>query len=251
MKYIFLGNNRVGAEVLRWLVERSTPPAGLVIHPMERAKYRDEILSVAGLASEHVLEAPALRTVDGQVWLEAHAPEWIVSVYFGYILRAEVLAIPKRGTLNLHPALLPFNRGAFPNVWSIVEGTPAGVTLHWVEPGVDTGDIAAQREISVVPTDTGITLYARLEEAALALFKDTWHQVEAGTVARTPQSPGGTIHRLSDVVALDRIDPERMYTAREIINILRARTFPPYKGAYLDLGDRRVYLRLELSEADR
>jgi methionyl-tRNA formyltransferase len=189
-----------------------------------------------------------LRTADGLAWLEAHAPEWMISVYFGYILRAEALAIPTRGTLNLHAGLLPFNRGVHPNVWSLVEGTAAGVTLHWVDAGVDTGDLAAQCEVPVTPTDTGATLYARLEDAALSLFRNAWPEVENNTLARTPQSPGGTLHRVSDVEVLDRIDPERTYKARELIDILRARTFPPYKGAYLALGDRKVYLRLEVWE---
>ena len=56
----------------------------------------------------------------------------------------------------------------------------------------------------------------------------------------------GTSHRFADVERLDQIDPERRYTGRELIDIIRARTFPPYKGAYLEAAGGRVYLCLKL-----
>jgi methionyl-tRNA formyltransferase len=243
-----MANNRAGLDALQWLVARGSPPAGLVVHPAGRARHRDEIVSVSGLDTEDIIEGPAVGTAAGLAWLEQRAPEWIISVYFGYLLAPPALRVPSIGALNLHPALLPYNRGAHPNVWSLIEGTPAGVTLHWVDEGVDTGDIAAQREVQVLATDTAATLYQRLEDAALALFRECWPAIVAGTITRTPQPSGGTVHGVRDIEQLDRIDPARSYRADELINILRARTFPPYDGAYLDLGDRRVYLRIELVE---
>ncbi len=123
-----------------------------------------------------------------------------------------------------------------------------GVTLDFMDAGVDSGDIIAQREVPVEPNDTEATLYARVEEAPVSLFRETWPALVAGTYERRPQPPGGTFHYVDDVDRVDRIDPDREVRARDLIDIIRARTFPPYKGAYLDLPDRRVYLRLELSE---
>jgi len=251
VKYVYLANGRLGWEVLRWLVEQGYPPAGLVVHPLDRAKYWEDIVASAGVARRHVIEGPAMRTQEGLAWLRAHEPEWLVSVLFGYILTADVLAVPKHGAVNLHPALLPYNRGAYPNVWSIVEHTPAGVTLHLIDSGIDTGDIIAQREVKVDPTDTGATLYARLEEAALALFKDSWPSICENSIQRKPQPVGGTIHRVIDVERIDCLDPDQYIRAGDLIDILRARTFPPYKGAYLDLPDRRVYVQIELTEEPR
>lgn len=248
MTYVYLANGRLGLEVLRWLVEQGDSPAGLVVHPPERRKFGSEILSVAGLPSEHVIEGPALRTTEGLAWLKAHEPKWLVSVLFGYILSPNVLAVPTCGAVNLHPAFLPHNRGAYPNVWSIVDRTPAGVTLHFIAPGVDTGDIIAQREVPVRPTDTGASLYGRLEEAALSLFQETWPGIVANSVQRNPQPEGGTSHRVADVERIDCVDPDQQVRAGDLIDILRARTFPPYKGAYLNLSGRKVYLRLELTE---
>ena len=89
---------------------------------------------------------------------------------FGYILRPNFLRLIPRGCVNVHPALLPYNRGAYPNVWSIVDGSPAGVTIHFVDEGIDTGDIIAQAQVVIEPVDTGESLYRKLERGAVALF---------------------------------------------------------------------------------
>jgi methionyl-tRNA formyltransferase len=118
-----------------------------------------------------------------------------------------------------------------------------------MDAGVDTGDVVAQREVPVTPLDTGETLYRKLERACVELFSETWPLVRAGRVVRVPQRPGvGTSHRCRDVEAIDEIELDRPYTARELIDRIRARTFPPYRGVYFRHGDRRIYLRLQLLE---
>lgn len=250
MRYVYLANNRLGLMVLRWLVDTGRPPAGVVVHPDGRAKLADEIVAASGLPAESVLRAPMLRTSAGKAWLSALAPDWAVSVMFGYLISDALLAIPRRGTVNLHPGLLPYNRGAYPNVWSIVEGTPAGVTLHLVEPGqaVDAGPIVAQAEVPVGPADTGASVYAKLETAALALFRAAWPLIEAGDPPRRAQEGDGTSHTVGDVAAIDPIDPDALVRAGHLLDILRARTFPGYDGAYLRLPGKRVYIRVELEE---
>jgi len=251
MRYIYLANGRVSTEILRWLIEHGQNPAGIVVHPHGKDKYRDELIAMSRLSPADVLEGPKLATQEGIDWVSARKPEWLVSISFGYILKPVVLAVPTKGAINLHPALLPYNRGAYPNVWSIVDRTPAGVTLHFIDPGVDTGDIIAQRAVPVEATDTGATLYARLEEASVTLFQETWPVLLAGSFQRKSQQPDGTFHRVSDVEQIDRIDPNQHVRAGDLLDIIRARTFPPYKGAYLDLPGRRVYLRLELTEENK
>lgn len=248
MNYVLLTNGRPGLEILRWLMQSGHPPTGLVVHPENRARCRKEIIETAGLSAHQMLEAPELVTNRGLAWLKAQQPDWVISVLYGYILNSEAISIPRIGALNLHLSLLPHNRGAYPNVWSIVDRTPAGVTLHYINDGIDTGDIATQREIPVRESDTGGTLYARLEEAAISLFRESWPAICANTLERKAQSGPGTFHRVVDAASIDRIDPEKAYRAKDLIDILRARSFPPHKGAYLDFGDRRIYLSLELIE---
>ena len=247
MRILFLGNNWVGWQVLKWLREQNEEIVGVVIHPPHKQKYVDEILTVADLPSRSVFDGSQLHRSEVMEAISKLGPDIGLSVLFDYLVKPEFIAMLRHGVVNLHPALLPYNRGQYPNVWSIVEGTPAGVTLHYIDEGVDTGDIIAQREVPVEPVDTGATLYRRLELASTELFKEMWTLIRAGVAPHLKQTlQGGTYHRTRDVQAIDEIDLERTYYARDLINILRARTFPPYRGAYFVVNGRRVYMRLQL-----
>ena len=65
--------------------------------------------------------------------IDALQPDIGLSILFDYILRSEFLELCPLGVVNLHPSYLPYNRGQYPNVWSIMDGTPAGVTLHYID----------------------------------------------------------------------------------------------------------------------
>lgn len=251
MRILFLGNSWLGYRILRWLKEEHEDIVALVIHPKGRQKFAREIISVSGLGSSRIFRGDQLRTPATIDAMRAIYPEIGISVMFGFIIPADLLSIFPKGCINLHPSFLPYNRGAFPNVWAIVDGTPAGVTLHFIDEGIDTGDIIAQRKVPVETVDTGETLYEKLEESAFAMFVETWPLIKAGDVYRKEQrKEAGTFHRLQDVQMIDRIELERFYKAKDLINVLRARTFPPYPGAYFEVDGRRVYLRLQLCYED-
>ncbi len=249
MRILFLGNNWVGWQVLEWLKEQGDQIVGLVVHPPERRKYGEEILRCAGLEDSRLFDGSRLENEKVLRSIKRLEPEIGISVLFGYILQPNLLGLPAAGFINIHPAFLPFNRGAHPNVWSIVEETPAGVTIHYIDEGIDTGEIIAQCRLPVEPIDTGETLYRKLERAAVQLFKDTWPQIRSGkkTAGYIPQKKG-SYHSTRHVENVDRIELERTYKAKELINILRARTFPPYPGAYFMHEGRKIYLRLQLLE---
>ncbi|MEX0762576.1 MAG: formyltransferase family protein [Dehalococcoidia bacterium] len=232
---------------MKWLVARGTPLVSAVVHPDSTARYKDEITEASGLPRDRVFLANELTNASVIEQLRKLRPEVGISAFFAYILKPEVIDLMPMGCINVHPGYLPFNKGRYPNVWAIVDRTPAGVTLHYIDKGVDTGDIVAQQPVPVFPTDTGEFLYRRLETASIELVKRTWPCIEAGTAPRHPQVLGaGTFHRAVDVTGIDRIDLDRKYDAGKLIDILRARSFPPYRGAYFEVEGQRIYLRLEL-----
>jgi len=240
-------NNRVGWQIVKWLKGRGTDIVGLAIHPKHRLLYGDETLEAAALDPRAVFDGSLLQTESVRDAILALRPDVGVSVYFGYVIKPDLFERFPLGCVNLHAAALPFNRGMHPNVWSIVDRTPAGVTLHYIDREIDRGDIIAQQMVPVEPHDTGETLYRKLEAAAVDLFQTTWPQVEGGTAPRICQPEGGSYHRRTDVDLIDHIDLDRTYTARALIDIIRARTFPPHRGAYFSTGGRKVYLRLQLT----
>lgn len=251
MRILLLCNNWVGWQIGKWLRDQNEDIAGLVLHPPDNRRYGDEILDSIGMNPDSVYDGSCLQESEVFKAIEELQFDIGLSIYFGYILTPEFINLFPDGVINLHPAYLPFNRGAYPNVWSIVEDTPAGVTIHYIDPGIDTGDIIARCQISTEPVDTGESLYRKLEYGSIDLFKETWPKIRSGNAPRFPQGKNeGTFHHASDVKKIDQIDLDSKYMASEMINIIRARTFPPYQGAYFVSKGRKIYLQLHLLYED-
>jgi methionyl-tRNA formyltransferase len=248
VRLICLVNNYLGWQALEYL-RKQTEVAAVVVHPPERGKFLNEIRASAAAAGAEILCADSLRDADCLKRIAATKPDMGFSIMFGYLLKPDFLSLLPRGCLNLHPAFLPFNRGAHPNVWSIVDRTPAGVTVHFIDEGVDTGDIVCQKKVPILETDTGESLYHKLESAGLALLQEAWPAIANGKFKRTPQpADSATSHKSSDVARIDEIDLQKSYKAEDLLNILRARTFPPYAGAFFRRDGRKVYIRIQLEE---
>jgi methionyl-tRNA formyltransferase len=247
MRIVYLGNNWVGWQILSWLKGQGEEIVGLVLHPAHKQKCAQEMKEIADLPESCVFDGSQLREYETFQAIQSLRPDIALSVLFGYLLKPSFLNLFPEGCINLHPAYLPYNRGAYPNVWSIIEDTPSGVTLHYIDEGVDTGDIIAQHEVTVEPVDTGKTLYHKLEQTSIALFQEMWPLIKAGTAPRSRQpDESGTYHRTKDVERIDAIDLDQTYVARDLVNTLRARTFPPYTGAYFEEDGKRVYMHLQL-----
>lgn len=123
---------------------------------------------------------------------------FLVSYGYRYILRKEILDKFPQRAINLHVSLLPWNRGADPNLWSFLEDTPKGVTIHLLAPGIDTGDILAHQEVCMGTEDTLRTSYDKLSHAMVSLFMESWPKIRTGRITAVPQPPGGSYHRLRD-----------------------------------------------------
>lgn len=126
------------------------------------------------------------------------APSWIVSYGYRHLIAPSTLAQFPGRVINLHISHLPWNRGADPNLWSFLEDTPKGVSIHQVDEGLDTGPLFAQREVAWVPGDTLTTSYERLSMEIEALFREIWPQLRAGGLHSHPQPSGGSLHRARD-----------------------------------------------------
>ncbi len=84
--------------------------------------------------------------------IEDLKPDLIISAYFNQILKPAVIAVPKHGILNVHPGWLPVYRGAMAYFWVLKNGSEsAGVSVHWIDEGVDTGVLIARRSFIIQP----------------------------------------------------------------------------------------------------
>ena len=150
--------------------------------------------------------------------------------------------------INLHPGLNPYNRGWFPQVFCILNGMPAGATLHEMIEDIDGGPVIAQKEIELYSYDTSLTAYNRIQQAEVEILENWLEQVIEGNYT-AKETGDGNYNGIRDFKSLCQIDPKETGTFGDFIDRLRALSHPPYANAYfLDTDDKRVYLNIELNK---
>lgn len=132
--------------------------------------------------------------LDAGDFISDENPDFIICYGHREIIREPLISQYAGRLINLHISYLPWGRGADPNFWSWVEGTPKGVTIHLIDSGVDTGDIIAQRAVELDPSGTLATTYEDLKAQMRGLFNDEWPNIRTGNFKATPQRGIGSHH---------------------------------------------------------
>jgi methionyl-tRNA formyltransferase len=144
---------------------------------------------------------------------------FLVSYGYRHIIRQPVLALLPERAINLHISYLPWNRGADPNLWSFLESTPKGVSIHHLDQGIDTGDIILQKQVAFSAAEpTLATTYARLQAEIQQLFRDHWPKLKAGYLPRKRQAGVGTYHRMQDKEAVAHLLAEGWNTPVSVLD---------------------------------
>jgi len=126
--------------------------------------------------------------------IEEYNPDLIISYGYKSILSKDIVNAYEGRIINLHISYLPWNKGMYPNIWSIIDNTPTGVTIHLIDDGIDTGDILFQRFVDISDKDTLSTSYWKLREEIENLFIKNWQTIKALDFERKKQVPDGTFH---------------------------------------------------------
>jgi len=246
--YILLGNGAVAGRFLAAMQTRDTLPRLLILNDVSRQR---SVAPMRAIVAGH--DVPVLEwTKPGQeaVLRIAHeTPDvWLLSVYFGHRVGKELLDAVNGRAVNLHPSLLPWCRGTHTNVWPLVERCPAGVTLHAMVPEIDAGPVLIQREVAVKASDTGGTLYRKLEEAALQMLLDSWPQLVLEAWPGEAPTGQSTRHRVADFERVQSYEMPESGPVREFFDLLRARSFPPHRGLRIEVDRGTVEATVELRE---
>ena len=252
LRLAFAGDRDIATWVLDFLLSQGVRPLALLLPEEPRASHAEELRRRCSyLPEENILVGSSFREPRGLAMLRDLRLDFIVGIHFPYIVPGEVLDVSGRGFLNLHPAYLPFDRGWHTPTWAILEGAPAGATLHFVDRGLDTGDIVLQKELRIGHDDTAHTLYRKLKKLELEVFRQAWPQLLSGHPTRIPQAQrAGTFHRRKDLFqpAIQQIDLDAPTTARELINRWRALTTDRIdEAAYFEVDGRRHRIQIAIT----
>ena len=240
-RIIFMGTPTFAVPSLNELIARSAEQgwtvAGIYTQPDRRAGRGHKVIAspVKQAGSEHnipIFQPQNLRRDQEAIaQLVALAPDLIVVAAYGMILPADVLEIPLYGSLNVHASLLPAYRGASPINAALLDGVAeTGNSIMLMEEGLDTGPVLAQEIEPILPTDTAVSLTARLAESGAQLLAETLPEWLAGEITPIAQD------ELAGDVSVCRIIKKQdglidwTQSARRIERMTRA--FHPWPGAF-------------------
>lgn len=252
MKYIYAGDRDISVWVLKYLIQQGYKPEALLVSGKDRASHARELIKLSRLEESLIFEGKEFLEEENQNILSQIEPDYIFGIHFPYLIPKSVLEIPKKGFLNLHPAYLPYNRGWHTPSWAILENTPIGATLHFMEEKLDAGDIIHQKEVKINPADTANSLYQMLKEVELETFKEVFPKLVDEKFERTKQNLSkGTSHVKKDLFneIIQRIDLEKSYTGKELIDKLRALTTSDIsEAAYFVENDEKYRVQIKIDK---
>lgn len=160
-----------------------------------------------------------------------------VVVAYGKLIPDDLLAVPRRGFINLHPSLLPRHRGPSPIQWALVCGDRStGVTTMQLDKGMDTGPILLQERLAIERKDTAETLSVRLAELGARLVVSTLEGLEAGTVQPRQQPEDGA--NVTPMLRRNFAKVDWTMPARQLVNRLRG--FTPWPGLFTKFRGGRL-----------
>jgi len=246
-------NHTPGLEVATFLAERSQNDLVCALYVTgEHPEIDQRIIDTLNLEDKNVfIGHKKILQLEHIEWFKNQKFDVIICVYWPWLLESDIYTSADK-TINFHPALLPVNRGWFPHVHSLIDGSKTGVTLHMIEEKADTGPIWAQHEVAIKPTDTAKEIYNRLQREIVDLFIAKWDKIKNNELDAIPQDESkANYHAKNEIYDLDFIELTKDYSAKDLINRIRARSFGKVGFAFYEENGEKVFLNLSLSESSR
>ena len=243
----YAANRPIGLSCLKLLMDTGIMPKVLLLPEESVAECAIEMEELA--TGVPVLRGKTLGGKEGLKLLKSLDLDYVISVHFPHIFPKELLELPLIGVLNLHPAYLPWNRGWHTPSWAILDGTPFGGTLHWVDGGMDTGDIALQKKVEILETDTAHTLYQRALASEIDIFRDAIPMLLKNELPKVPQKKAGSSHKKTDLASIQCLNNHEDKSILEVVKIIRAlTTSKPEEAAYFEKNGKTYSIRAEIAE---
>lgn len=242
---IFIGGRQLGINCLRLLVEKGVTPLFVIPEPDDTGgenKLYDSLVAEARKMGIEVLTGARVKDPEVIARIKESAPEIIFHVGGTQIIPTEVIAAAKFGCSNLHPALLPKYRGRFSTVHALWNGEKeTGVTLHWLNEGMDSGPIIMQEKYPIEEDDTGKTLFEKFTKIGTVLFGhfvDLW--LSGKEIPSRPQNEEEATYYPKGLPNNGEIDWS--WDGEKIKRFIRAMTYEPYPPASFKAGNKEFVI---------
>ena len=246
MRIVFIGTGEIGVPTLRALLNSGHEVVAVITQPDKPAGREQRIepppIKKALIGRARPQGAPIFqpaRIKDPQTIeaIRGLSPDVIVVVAYGQILPRDVLEIPRLTCLNLHASLLPRWKGAAPIQAAIAAGDcETGITVMYMDEGLDTGDILLQRNVEILPNDTGGSLHDRLAQIAPEALLESLRLVGAGNAPRISQD--NTRATFAPKLKREHGQIDWSESAEAIERKIRA--YNPWPGAFMKVDSQNL-----------
>lgn len=240
MKIVLMGHGLCGEQCLETLIAGRREIVALVI-PGNRPEHK--VKPIREIAKSHHI--PIFRPQNAnhpnfQELLRALDSDLIISASYTQIFSREIIHLPRLGCINVHGALLPQYRGLHAHNWAIINGeAETGATIHYIDEGVDTGDIIAQCRVKIAFEDDAFTLRDKVTRQAATLLLETVSRIEEGTAQRSKQEKAAARYWPPRKPEDGLINWAK--SSWEIFNLVRA-LVPPWPGALTLFRSRKLLI---------
>ncbi len=241
LKVIFMGTPEFCVPILEALIINCNVIA-VVTQPDKEVGRKKEIVfsPIKTLALKHdikILQPVKIKEEYSEI--TNLNPDIIITCAYGQIVPEIILKTPKYGCINVHASLLPKLRGGAPIHKAIIYGyKKTGITIMYMDKGMDTGDMISKVEVDILDTDTAETLHDKLQNVSVPLLMDTLPSIISGTNKREKQNDDEATYAYNVSRKEEYVDFTK--TSREIFNQIRGLNSWP--GAYAILNDKNIKL---------
>lgn len=251
MNIVFMGTPDFAVPTLQMLIDQKYNIQAVVTQP-DKPKGRgkkEAMPPVKELALKYGIPVLQPERIKGDEEFYNHIkslnPDLIVVVAFGQILPENILNIPRLGCVNIHGSLLPKLRGAAPIQWAVInQETVTGVTIMYMDKGMDTGDMLLKKEIPIEADETYYSLHEKMKEVGAKALLEAMPAIEAGGISREKQNDEEATYAPMISKELGHIDWTK--DAQSIDALIRGLdpwpvAFTYYKGNMMKIWKASVY----------
>jgi len=242
LRIVFIGTSTFGIPVLRKLINLKENIVGVVTQP-DRPCGRGKkiqptpIKEIALKYAISVFQPEDINSQNSIKEIKKFDPELIILIAYGQILKGQVLDIPSRGCLNVHPSLLPKYKGSAPIQWAIIRGEQeTGISFLFMNEKIDSGDIVLQKKVKIIPGENFQQLSQRLADESAEILPELLDNIKNGNIKKIAQPKGNYFYARKICKTDCKID--WLCSGADIINLIKGIAYLPC--AFAVIKNKRI-----------
>ena len=249
LKSVFIGGKQIGADCLRSTVQAGFKPLFVVANPDDSGtdSWHESLVKVSKELGITCVTGEKPKNADVVQQIAEAKPDIIFCIGSTELIPPSILEVPHLGTINIHPALLPKYRGRYSIPHAIFAGEKeAGVTLHFMDAGIDSGPIILHASFPLTEDDTARTAYDAFTATGTKLFGDFLTMLsQADTITSQPQREQDATYFPKGLPNNGEIDWS--WDGQKIRRFIRAMTFEPFPPPTFKIGGKTMAIADERS----